>query len=83
MILVILGGYIFLKVVLHEIDNEVIESHGRFKVQVLCNECGEKFIMRAIYGRNGKVETSFKMCICGNTSNITISRLGSIRNNIV
>jgi len=55
------------------IDNEVVQSAGRIKVQIQCNQCREKFILRGSYDKNGNLETGFKMCLCGNADDIAMT----------
>lgn len=55
--------------------NELSEHKQRYKVTVRCKECGERFILRGKVNKEGKYETGFKRCICGNDSTLQIDAL--------
>lgn len=47
----------------------------RYRVTIRCLECGEKFILRGKKGENGKFETGFKRCVCGNEENLEVNAI--------
>lgn len=53
--------------ILRDDDGQVIQSQGRFKVNIKCNQCGTQYVLRATYDKQGNVDSGFKMCLCGNT----------------
>lgn len=38
----------------------------RYRVVIRCHECGEKYILRGKKNKEGKFETGFIRCVCGN-----------------
>lgn len=44
----------------------------RYKLTIRCHKCGEKFILRGTRNNEGKFETGFKRCICGNETDLEI-----------
>lgn len=49
------------------IDYDIeVKKAGNPLVRIYCNECGEKFILRATVDKNGTITTGIKMCFCGN-----------------
>lgn len=48
------------------------EHKQRYKVTVRCHNCGEKFILRGKLNKEGKYETGFKRCVCGNEDHLEI-----------
>lgn len=44
----------------------------RYRVVIRCLECGEKFILRGKKNKEGKLETGFVRCICGNEDRLDI-----------
>lgn len=43
----------------------MLRSKNRYKVNIRCNKCGEKFLLKGRM-KKGKLETGFKRCICDN-----------------
>lgn len=50
---------------------DIVLQAGRVKVRVTCSACGEKYILRGSLGKDGHVETGFKMCLCDSTDVLT------------
>lgn len=49
------------------IREDAIVKSERVKVSVKCNRCGQQFILRGTPGKDGRIETGFKMCFCDST----------------
>jgi len=43
----------------------------RFKVTIRCKVCAERFVLKG-KREKGKIETGFKMCVCGNDQDLDI-----------
>lgn len=52
-------------VVTVSIPKEVVVQAERVKVKVTCRSCGEKLVLRGTKGIDGRIDTGFKMCLCG------------------
>lgn len=49
----------------------MLHEHHRYRVDIQCRKCGERFILKGRL-RKGKIETGFKKCICDNDHDFTI-----------
>lgn len=51
---------------------ESLENKQRYRIVIRCPECGEKYILRGRKNKEGKLETGFIRCVCGNADNLDI-----------
>ena len=56
-------------------EAQVSNATQRIKLTIRCNQCGERYTLRAQPGPNIRLNSGFKMCICGNTNDIEIEFL--------
>ncbi len=47
-------------------------STKRYRIIIRCPKCGEKYILRGKINKEGKYDTGFKRCICGNEEKLYI-----------
>lgn len=47
-------------------------KNERLKVYIVCNQCGERFILRGKKDGKGQLGTGFKQCLCDNEKDFSV-----------